>query len=76
MCWNNLIPWDGVTGGNGWTYDNPAGLFVDADNNIYYSGADGLPWVWCSAARLPYHLHHLQQIKARPPVHVLGVKCP
>ena len=57
---NKLKPWDGVCGYR--QYKTPEELFVDEKGTVYYIGADGEPWIWCSADRLRQHLHRLYQI--------------
>ena len=55
-----LKQWDGICGYL--QYKMPDGLLTDEKGTIYYIGADGQPWIWCSADRLRYHLHRLYQI--------------
>ena len=55
-----LKPWNGICGYL--QYKMSDGLLTDEKGTIYYIGADGEPWIWCSADRLRYHLHRLYQI--------------
>ena len=55
-----LKPWDGICGYL--QYKMPEQLLIDEKGTVYYIGADGRPWIWCSADRLRYHLHRLYQI--------------
>ena len=55
-----LKPWDGICGYL--QYKMPEQLLIDEKGTVYYIGADGQPWIWCSADRLRYHLHRLYQI--------------
>ena len=57
---NKLKPWDGVCGYL--KYKMPGQLLIDEEGTVYYIGSDGEPRIWCSAARLRYHLHRLFQI--------------
>lgn len=66
----DLIPWDGVKGTGGYTYDveNGGGFkyYIDAKNTVYYTRAnDNECMIWCPGSQLFAHCHHLQQIKAR-----------
>ena len=55
-----LKPWDGICGYL--QYKMPEQLLTDEKGTVYYIGADGEPWIWCSADRLRSHLHRLYQI--------------
>ena len=55
-----LKPWDGICGYL--QYKMSDKLLTDEKGTVYYIGADGEPWIWCSADRLRYHLHRLYQI--------------
>ena len=57
---NKLKPWDGACGYL--QYKMPAQPLTDEPGTVYYIGADGQPWIWCSADRLRHHLHRLYQI--------------
>ena len=57
---NKLKPWSGICGYL--RYKMPEQLLIDEKGTVYYIGADGEPWIWCSADRLRYHLHRLYQI--------------
>ena len=61
------IPWGGTTPWGKKMPYNSDGLFQDKDGNIWYTINDGrgLSALWCSAERLEYHVHRLQQIMAR-----------
>lgn len=55
-----LKPWNGICGNL--KYKMPEQLLTDEKGTVFYIGADGQPWIWCSADRLRYHLHRLYQI--------------
>ena len=55
-----LKPWNGICGYL--QYKMPEQLLIDEKGTVYYIGADGEPWIWCSADRLRCHLHRLYQI--------------
>lgn len=55
-----LKPWNGICGYL--QYKMSEQLLIDEKGTVYYIGADGEPWIWCSADRLRYHLHRLYQI--------------
>ena len=55
-----LEPWDGICGHL--KYKMTGKLLIDEKGTVYYIGADGQPWIWCSADRLRHHLHRLYQI--------------
>ena len=57
---NKLKPWNGICGDL--QYKMSDELLIDEKGTVYYIGADGEPWIWCSADRLRYHLHRLFQI--------------
>lgn len=62
--------WDG-TAPNGCKYDiDPDSqfiLYIDAGGTVWYARKDtpDMLDIWCAASRLCYHLHRLEQIKAR-----------
>ena len=55
-----LKPWDGICGYL--QYKMYEQLLIDEKGTVYYIGADGQPWIWCSAGSLRRHLHRLYQI--------------
>ena len=57
---NKLKPWGGICGDL--KYKEPDNLLIDESGTVYYIGSDEEPRIWCSAARLRYHLHRLFQI--------------